>query len=157
MKPGQKLFEKLRKLAESEKQEDREIHVQTVVQAPVDKVWRYWTDPKHITQWNYANPEWHSPAAENDLRKGGKFSYRMEAKDGSTGFDFEGVYDKVEKYRQIAYTIEDGRKVNIEFSEDENGTVVNESFEAESTYSLEMQKTGWQAILDTFKNYVERN
>ena len=152
-----KAFEKLKNLAESEKQESQKISIKTVVNAPVDKVWRYWTDPKHITRWNFASPDWHSPSAENDLRENGRFSYRMEAKDGSHGFDFEGAYDKVEPHKRISYTMDDGRKADVQFQEDGNSTIVDETFDAEPTHSLEMQKTGWQAILDNFKAHVENN
>jgi len=131
------------------------ITVETTVNAPVEKVWGYWTKPEHITQWNNASDDWHSPRAENDLKVGGTFNYRMEAKDGSFGFDFGGVYDAVTENKYIEYTIGDGRKVKITFSGVDNTTKVVESFEAESTHSIEMQQTGWQNIIDNFKKYVE--
>lgn len=152
-----KAFEKLKVLAESRNGQNRKVSVKTVIKAPVDKVWKYWTEPKHIIQWNNASPDWHSPAAKNDLRKDGKFSFRMEAKDGSHGFDFEGKYDKVEPHRHISYTMDDGRKADVHFQEDGNATVIEEIFDAEEEHSAEMQQTGWQAILDNFKNHVERN
>lgn len=152
-----KAFEKLKNLAESQNREPRQISVKTVVKASVDKVWQYWTEPKHITQWNAASTDWYSPAAENDLRENGKFSYRMEAKDGSQGFDFEGVYNKVEPHRHISYTMGDGRKADVHFQEDGTTTVIEEIFDAEKTHSAEMQQKGWQAILDNFKTHVERN
>lgn len=152
-----KAFEKLKDLAESQTREPRKISVRTVVKAPVEKVWLYWTEPKHITQWNAASNDWHSPAAENDLRENGKFSYRMEAKDGSRGFDFEGIYNKVEPHRHISYTIGDGRKADVYFQEDGTTTVLEEIFDADMSHSAEMQQTGWQAILDNFKAHVERN
>ena len=152
-----KAFEKLKSLAESQEHESRKISVKTVVNAPVGKVWQYWTEPTHITQWNAASTDWHSPAAENDLREKGKFSYRMESKDGSQGFDFEGVYDKVEPHRHISYTMDDGRKADIYFQEDGTTTVVEEIFDAEMSHPVEMQQTGWQAILDNFKAHVENN
>ena len=133
------------------------ITVQTKVNAPVEKVWDYWTSPQHITQWNSASEDWHTPRAENDLREGGKFSARMEAKDGSFGFDFGGVYDNVQPHKYIEYTIGDGRKVKIDFAADGNKTKVTENFEAESTNPEEMQKGGWQAILNNFKKYTEEN
>lgn len=133
------------------------ITVQATVNAPVEKVWQLWSLPEHITQWCNASDEWHAPHAENDLRTGGTFSTRMEAKDGSFGFDFGGVYDDVVIHKRIAYTMGDGRKVEIDFTSDGNETNVAESFEAESTHSLEMQQSGWQAILDNFKKYVEAN
>lgn len=133
------------------------LTVETTVAAPVKKVWEYWTKPEHITQWNSASPDWHSPTATNDLRAGGSFSCRMEAKDGSMGFDFGGVYDQVTLHEQIAYTMGDGRKVDIRFSSEGDATKVVETFEAEATNSLEMQQGGWQAIMDNFKKYTEAN
>jgi uncharacterized protein YndB with AHSA1/START domain len=106
-------------------------------------------------QWNNASDDWHTPRAENDLRAGGKFSARMEAKDGSMGFDFGGVYDEVKENEYIAYTMGDDRKVEVTFSAQGNETEIEETFEAEDTNPLEMQKSGWQAILDNFKNYTE--
>ena len=152
-----KAFEKLKDLAESKKQESRKISVKIKVNAPVDKVWKYWTEPKHITHWNFASPEWHSPSAKNDLREKGRFSYRMEAKDGSRGFDFEGVYERVEPQKRISYTLDDGRKTDVYFQEDGNYTFVEETFEADMSHPAEMQKTGWQAILDNFRKHVEEN
>jgi uncharacterized protein YndB with AHSA1/START domain len=133
------------------------ITIETKVHAPVEKVWKYWNEPAHITQWCSATPEWHTPRAENDLRTGGKFSSRMEAKDGSMGFDFGGVYDEVQDNRYIAYTMGDGRKVHVYFSSDGNSTAVKETFEAEDMNPLEMQRGGWQAILNNFKKYTEAN
>lgn len=134
-----------------------QITVKNTIEAPISKVWDYWTQPEHIVKWNNASEDWHTPHAENDLRKGGKFLSRMEAKDGSFAFDFEGTYDQVEKYKVIAYTMPDKRKVKITFSENGQKTSVTEIFDAESENSVEMQKTGWQAILDNFKKYVEQN
>lgn len=131
------------------------ITVEATIKAPVEKVWNYWSAPKHIVQWNSASDDWHTPHAENDLRSGGKFSSRMEAKDGSLGFDFNGVYNQVKKHELIAYSISDGRKVSVTFSSDKNKTKITEAFEAENTHSIEQQKTGWQAILDNFKKYTE--
>ncbi|WP_139997499.1 SRPBCC family protein [Paenibacillus paridis] len=131
------------------------IIIETVVHAPVESVWEYWTEPKHITKWSYASDEWHAPSAENDLRAGGTFVTRMEAKDGSFGFDFGGVYDEVNLNESIIYTIGDGRKVKIDFKPQDNNTHIIEYFEAEETNELEMQKAGWQAILDNFKKYAE--
>jgi uncharacterized protein YndB with AHSA1/START domain len=132
-----------------------DITVETTVNVPVEKAWKYFTKPEHITKWNFASDEWHSPTAENDLRPGGKFSYRMEAKDESFGFDFGGVYDAVEEHKLIEYTIGDGRKVKIVFSGNDKTTHVTEVFEAESTNPIEMQKNGWQAILNNYKKYAE--
>ena len=133
------------------------ITVATTVNAPVEKVWQCWTKTEHITQWNHASEDWHTPHAENDARTGGKFKSRMEAKDGSMGFDFEGVYDEVKPNERIAYAMPDGRKVTITFQHNGSETIVAESFEAEGTHSDEMQRAGWQAILDNFKKYVEAN
>jgi uncharacterized protein YndB with AHSA1/START domain len=131
------------------------ITVKTTVDAPIEKVWKYWSSPEHITQWNNASDDWHTPRAENDLRTGGKFLARMEAKDGSFGFDFGGVYDEVDENKFIAYTMGDGRKVSVAFLGNGNETEIEETFEAEDQNSIEMQKTGWQAILDNFKKYAE--
>jgi len=140
-----------------ETQEKTILTVENTVNAPVEKVWEYWTKPEHITKWNNASDDWHSPWAKNDLREGGSFSARMEAKDGSMGFDFAGVYDAVKPNEYIEYTMGDGRKVKIYFTSNGNTTKVVESFEAESTHSLEMQQGGWQAIMDNFKKYTEAN
>ncbi len=133
------------------------ITVETTVKAPEAKIWQYWTEPRHITQWNNASDDWHTPRAENDLKVGGRFNFRMEAKDGSMGFDFEGTYDKVEPNVQIAYTIADGRKVNITFAPEGERTKIVETFEAETTHTVDMQRKGWQAILNNFKKYTESN
>jgi uncharacterized protein YndB with AHSA1/START domain len=131
------------------------ITIEALVHSPVESVWEYWTDPKHITQWSRASDDWHTPYAENDLKVGGKFVSRMEAKDGSFGFDFGGVYDEVSLHEGIAYTLGDGRKVKIVFIRQGNDTKIVESFEAEETNAIEMQQAGWQAILDNFKTYAE--
>ncbi|NOU90314.1 polyketide cyclase [Paenibacillus sp. LMG 31460] len=133
------------------------VTVQAVIQAPVEKVWRYWTEPDHITKWNQASEDWHAPRAENDLRVGGKFLTRMEAKDGSMGFDFGGVYDVVNRHEAIGYTMEDGRRVDIAFVDQGNETRVIETFDAESSNPVEFQQAGWQAIMDNFKAYTEQN
>jgi uncharacterized protein YndB with AHSA1/START domain len=133
------------------------ITVESLIQAPAEKVWEYWTKPEHVTKWNHASDDWHTTHAENDLRVGGKFGSRMEARDGSMGFDFNGVYDEVKNNEQIAYTIEGGRKVKITFNSNGKETRVTETFEAETENSLELQRRGWQAILDNFKKYVEAN
>ena len=133
------------------------ITVESTINAPVEKVWEYWTKPEHITKWNNASDDWHTPRAENDLRVGGSFVTRMEAKDGSFGFDFGGVYDAVRKNEYIEYTMGDGRKVKITFSSQGTKTKVVEAFDAESENSIDMQRNGWQAILDNFKKYTETN
>ncbi|MBC5774664.1 SRPBCC family protein [Pontibacter sp. KCTC 32443] len=133
------------------------ITVETTVNAPVSKVWEYWTEPAHITKWNQASDDWHAPYAENDLKTGGKFKTTMAAKDGSMSFDFEGVYTLVKELEALEYTIADGRKVSITFTNKGNETAIVETFEAEDTFPVDMQKSGWQAILDNFKKYVEAN
>ncbi|KSU58343.1 polyketide cyclase [[Bacillus] enclensis] len=131
------------------------ITIQTTVQAPVEKVWAYWTEPNHITKWNAASDDWHTPFAENDLRIGGKFLSRMEAKDGSFGFDFGGTYDEVKANEVIAYSMEDGRTVSITFKANGDKTEIVETFDPDSENPVDMQRQGWQAILDRFKSYVE--
>lgn len=131
------------------------IAIQTTINSNIDKVWECWTEPQHIVHWNNASDDWHTPKAENDLRKGGRFLSRMEAKDGSMGFDFTGTYTKVEPKKTIEYTMDDGRKVLISFEQRNSKTFVNEVFEPETTHTAEMQQQGWQAILDNFKRYVE--
>lgn len=135
----------------------KRITVRAVIEAPVDKVWTFWSEPEHITKWNRATDDWHAPHAENDLRAGGRFVTRMEAKDGSMGFDFAGTYDVVKRHEEIAYTLDDGRKVDITFKARGNETEVIETFDAESTHPAEFQQAGWQAILDSFKTYAESN
>jgi uncharacterized protein YndB with AHSA1/START domain len=137
--------------------EKTQITVETSVKVPVEKAWKVWTTPDDITKWNNASDDWHTPKAENDLREGGKFTYRMEAKDGSFAFDFGGVYDEVKPQELLVYTIGDGRKVTVMFKGYGSETTVVETFEAESTHSLEMQRDGWQAILNNFKKYAEAN
>ena len=131
------------------------IKISALIEAPIDLIWQYYTDPEHIKKWNSPTPDWHTPLAENDLRVGGRFLYRMEARDGSSGFDFEGVYDTVRKNEEIAYTMPDGRQVHITFDESLAATNVNIVFDAENTYPLEYQREGWQAILNNFKKYCE--
>lgn len=133
------------------------ITIETTVNAPVQKAWDVWSEPKHITKWATASDDWHTPRAENDLRVGGKFSSRMEAKDGSMGFDFGGVYDEVRNHEYIAYTLSDGRKVTVKFTSVGDGVKVVQTFEAEDQNPLEMQQVGWQAILNNFKKYTEAN
>lgn len=147
----------LDKLKESAEAAPETITVQNLVNAPVKKVWALWTGPEHITKWNNASDNWHSPAAKNDLRKGGQFVFRMEAKDGSFGFDFGGTYDEVKTNELIAYTMGDGRKAKIVFTKEGNSTKVVETFEAETENSIELQRGGWQNILDNFKKYAEAN
>lgn len=140
-----------------ETENKQKITVETIVNAPIEKVWKFWTEPDHIKNWNNASDDWHTTSAENDLQAGGKFASRMEAKDGSFGFDFEGIYDDVRINEYIGYTMGDQRKVEISFNGQGNETHIIETFEAEHTNSPEMQRTGWQAIIDNFKKYAESN
>ena len=133
------------------------LTVEATIIAPIDKVWQYWTTPEHITKWNFASDDWHSPKAENDLRVGGKFSYNMAAKDGSFSFDFWGIYDEVSPKEHLAITLGDNRKMTVNFIALGPETMVIESFEAEAENPIEMQEAGWQAILNNFKKYVEAN
>jgi uncharacterized protein YndB with AHSA1/START domain len=135
--------------------ENAVITIEAIVNVPAEKAWKVYTNAKHITQWNHPSDDWHSPSAENDLRPGGTFSYRMEAKDGSYGFDFGGVYDEVKPNELLSYTIGDGRKVSNVFEKKGGATKVTVTFEAENQNSIEMQRGGWQAILDNFKKYAE--
>jgi uncharacterized protein YndB with AHSA1/START domain len=138
-----------------ETKEKTMITVSAKIQAPVEKVWQVWTNPEHIVHWNNASDDWHTPKAESDLRAGGTFRSRMEAKDGSMGFDFEGIFDEVISNQKLSYTLGDGRRVEIIFSSQGKDTKVDETFEAETSNSPEMQREGWQAILNNFKKYVE--
>lgn len=131
------------------------ITVSTTIDAPLQRVWKAWTTPAHIVHWNFASAEWQCPAAEIDLVVGGRFNYRMEARDGSMGFDFEGEFTDIVPEQLIAYRIGDGRVVRIEFSVTDAGVAVTETFEAEDKMSAEHQKQGWQSILDNFKRHAE--
>lgn len=133
------------------------ICVETIVSADPKKVWDYWTNPVHITQWNFASDDWHCPKAENDLKVGGKFMSRMEAKDGSFGFDFEGVYDEIIAGEKISYTMLDNRQATTYFENRDGETRVKTIFDAENENSVDLQRDGWQAILNNFKKYVETN
>ena len=131
------------------------ITIETTVNAPIDRVWAAWNDPRAIEQWNAASPDWHTPRASVDLREGGSFNSRMEAKDGSAGFDFEGTYTRIEPQRLIEYKMGDRRKVRIEFIPSGNRVTVRETFDAEDTHTAKQQRQGWQAILDNFARHVE--
>lgn len=133
------------------------ITVEAIINAPIEKVWQYWATPAHITKWTFASSEWHVPHAENDLKTGGKFITRMEAKDGSFGFDFAGIYSTVNDLELIEYGLEDGRQVQITFEEVDGKTKVVETFDPENQNPIEMQRSGWQSILDNFKKYTEEN
>lgn len=133
-----------------------QISIKTTVKAPVAKVWKIWTDVNHIKNWNNASEDWLTTFSENDLRIGGKFLSRMEAKDGSEGFDFYGIYDEINLLEVISYTLGDERKVKITFKGKDNETEIVEIFEAEHLNTIELQQKGWQAILDNFKKYAEQ-
>ena len=132
------------------------ITVETLVRGNLDSVWDAWSNPDDIKQWNAASDDWHTTRSTVDLREGGKFSSRMEAKDGSAGFDFEGTYTRIEPQRLIEYRMEDGRDVKVQFSETADGVLVRETFDAENENDPEVQREGWQAILDNFARHVER-
>lgn len=144
-----KSLEIVKKLAEN-----LSITVATTVEASLDKVWESWTSPEAIMEWNTASPDWHTTKASNDLREGGHFSSTMAAKDGSFSFDFGGVYTNIVPKELIEYTLGDGRKVSIRFSQEDQMVRITESFEPESQNTLALQKGGWQNIMDSFKNYV---
>lgn len=131
------------------------VTIQAQINASPNKVWDFWTNPTHIVNWNFASEDWCCPKAENDLRVGGKYSARMEAKDKSFGFDFECTYTEVVNLKTINYTMGDGRTAHTTFEPSNNGTKVTTIFDAESTNPVEMQKNGWQAILNNFKKYTE--
>lgn len=132
------------------------ITITTQINATKEKVWECWTNPIHVKEWNQASSDWHTPSAESDLKIGGKFVYRMEAKDGSFGFDFWGVFTQIEPHSRLKFTLGDERKVEVEFKEDDGGVLVIEQFEPELENPVEMQQMGWQLILDNFKSYTEK-
>lgn len=134
---------------------NKPVTVQTVIDARLTKVWPEYTSPDHIVKWNAASEDWHTVSAVNDLRNGGRFAFRMEAKDGSEGFDFSGTYTDVKINELIAYTMDDNRKVRVEFKEEMGKTTVTVTFDPENENPIDMQREGWQAILDNFKKYVE--
>jgi uncharacterized protein YndB with AHSA1/START domain len=131
------------------------ITVSVTIDAPVQKVWDRWTSPDHITKWCYASDDWEAPSATNDLRVGGRFTTRMQAKDGSAGFDFGGTYTEVGPRSVIAYEMDDARKVRVVFTEEDGRTTVTESFDPENENAEDLQRSGWQAILENFKRYIE--
>ena len=133
----------------------QKITVESLVKTPLDRVWNAWNNPDDIKQWNAAQDDWHTTRSTVDLREGGKFSARMEAKDGSQGFDFEGSYTRVVPKKTVAYRMSDGREVTVEFTERPGGVHVSETFDPESENTPELQRQGWQAILDNFKRHVE--
>lgn len=133
------------------------ITVKAETTVPVAEVWKAWNSPIDIMQWNTPDPGWHTPTSENDLRVGGRFKNRMEARDGSFGFDFEGVYEVVDLHQQITYSLGDGRKATTRFSEQDGKTNIATTFDAETQNATEFQKQGWQSILNNFVKYVESN
>ena len=134
---------------------DRKVTIHVTVDSSMDEVWNNWTSPEHIVHWNFASDDWCCPAVENDVRVGGQFSWRMEAKDGSFGFDFCGEYTEVVKNKVLEYRLGDGRPVRVEFTQVENGVELKETFQGEDENTLEMQEKGWQNILNNFKKHVE--
>jgi uncharacterized protein YndB with AHSA1/START domain len=131
------------------------ITIETTINAPIAHVWEKWTSPEHIQNWNFASPDWHCPKAKSDLTVGGEFHYEMASKDGSMSFDFWGTFQQIEDGKMIASVLGDGRKMQVTFETTEAGTKVTEQFEPENQNPEEMQKAGWQMILDNFKSYVE--
>ena len=135
-----------------------QITVQATINAPAIKVWNYWTKPEHIIHWAFASDDWEAPSAENDLRVGGKFKTVMSSKDKSKSFDFIGTYTIVEEHKKIVYHIDDGREVTTTLKNLDNGTTkITETFDPENENSRAQQETGWQAILNNFKSYIENN
>ena len=132
------------------------ITITTKVIEPIKKVWNVWTSPQHIRKWNHASEEWHTVEAQNDLQIGGRFNYRMEAKEDDEGFNFEGTYTNIVIHKCIEYILDDKRKVKIEFEVADDYVLITETFDPETVNSLELQKSGWQAILNNFKNYCQK-
>ena len=131
------------------------VTVETVVDKDVEEVWKFWTSPEHITNWNFATPEWHCPTAEHELEVGGKLKYHMAAKDGSMAFDYIATFEKIKPNELLEYVLDDERKVTVNFNRQNGSTKIIEVFEVEDEYSMDMQRQGWQAILDNFKSYAE--
>lgn len=131
------------------------ITIEAIINKPIDKVWEMWVKPEHIKNWCFASDDWHAPSSTSNFKIGGKTSTRMEAKDGSFGFDFWGTYDEIKTHEKLAITMGDDRKWNTYFSEVEGGVKIVEEFEAENENPIEMQQSGWQMILNNFKKYTE--
>jgi uncharacterized protein YndB with AHSA1/START domain len=148
-----KALQKLKEIAENE---TNSITVRISTKESLEKAWNYFTKPEHIVNWNNASDDWHCPKSENDLKVGGTFSATMAAKDGSVSFDFNGIYTEVVPLKRFVYTIEDGRKVTVKFDVLDHHVIVTENFEPENIHSTELQRGGWQSILDNFKKYLER-
>lgn len=142
-------------MSQIKKTKPKKIKVTARLYVPVTHAWKAYTTPKDITQWNHASDDWHSPSAKHDLKKGGRFVYRMEAKDKSAGFDFSGTFSKIKRNKLIAYTMDDTRTATVRFAGKGNRTHVTVTFEAEQTHPVRMQRQGWQAILDNYKKYAQ--
>ena len=149
-----KALQKLKKIAESE---TKSITVRTATNQPLEKVWNYFTNPKYIINWNNASDDWHCPKSENDLKVGGTFTATMASKDGTMSFDFRGTYNEVILMKKYVYTMEDGRKVTVKFDVLDGNVILTENFDPENENSIELQRSGWQSILDNFKKYLETN
>ncbi len=133
----------------------KSVTVQTTIQASLDVVWKSWLEPRHVEKWNAASDDWHTPKAINDVREGGHFVYTMAAKDGSVSFDFSGKFEEIIEHKKIVTLLDDDRRVWVSFEQSENGVHLQETFEIEDENSEELQRMGWQAILDNFKKYTE--
>ena len=141
----------------SEESAGTKITISALINAEIGKVWEYWTEPNHIIKWNAASDDWHCPFAENDLKENGKFRSTMASRDGKMSFEFEGVYSLIKKHEAIHYGMADGREVQVSFSSEGNATRVTETFDAENVHSVELQRNGWQSILNNFKQHAENN
>ena len=137
--------------------EATKITIHATISAGIQKVWNYYTQPEHITKWNFASPDWHCPSASNDMRIGGKYTARMEAKDGSFGFEFEATYSEITENQKFVYIMPDGREVSVSINEDNHLTNITVCFDTETENPVDLQREGWQAILNNFKNYAENN
>ncbi len=133
----------------------KSVTVQTTIQASLDVVWNSWLEPRHVEKWNAASDDWHTPKAINDVREGGRFVYTMAAKDGSVSFDFSGKFEEIIEHKKIVTLLDDDRRVWVSFEQSEHGVHLQETFEIEDQNSEELQRMGWQAILDNFKKYTE--
>lgn len=131
------------------------ITIEAIINAPIEKVWKYWNAPEHITKWCHASDDWEAPSAENDVRVGGRFTTVMAVKDKSVSFDFGGEYTEVKEHALLSYIMDDGRRVSVVFEQTPEGTKVVETFDPENENPEEMQRSGWQSILDSFKRYAE--
>ena len=147
-------LQKLKEIAESE---TKSITVRTSIKESLEKTWDYFTKPEHIVNWNNASDDWHCPKVEINLKVGGTFTYTMASKDGEMSFDFNGIYTEVIPLKKIVYNIEDGRKVTVKFDVLDNTLIVTQNFEPENIHSMELQRGGWQSILDNFKKNLESN